>query len=153
MTHVTKPPQTGSVAAPGETARPEVPKGSGWRPRVWRSRRIGLGASALLLALLVGGLSLYRSAQLPALTRQDVDESVARGLEAQAQEDARVPADATVAWGTILPSLVLITTRGADGAGSGAGVVVNTDGLVLTALHVVEGSDEITVALPHVAPS
>jgi S1-C subfamily serine protease len=106
-------------------------------------------AAVVLLVLLVAGLALSRTTQTTPLTQRDVDDSVSRGLEDQAEEEARAPADATLAWAAIQPSLVLITTEGGpegELGGSGAGIVVNTEGLVLTALHVVEGADSITIA-------
>ena len=83
------------------------------------------------------------------VTQRDVDTSVQRGLEAYGQAQAERPDDATVAYATIQPSLVIITTESrsprGDEVGSGAGLVVNTDGLVLTANHVVDGAGSITV--------
>lgn len=85
----------------------------------------------------------------PVLTQRDVDTSIQRGIARQAEAEAAAPADGSVAHTAIKPSLVLIQTRetvdGRPAEGSGAGVVVNDDGTVLTALHVVEGSASITV--------
>ena len=46
----------------------------------------------------------------------------------------------------ILPSIVLIRTTSGEGEGSGTGVVINRDGSILTAHHVVAGSTEIRVS-------
>ncbi len=145
MTLVTPPSKAGATGAIGTEERGPEPGDGRWPRRPARPRLV-VAVALVLLGLLVVGLALSRSTETPALTQRDVDESVARGLEAQAEEAARAPADATVAWAAIQPSLVLITTQGGDGAGSGAGVVVNAEGLVLTALHVVEGADRIAVA-------
>jgi S1-C subfamily serine protease len=106
--------------------------------------------AALVIALVVLAVFLVTRPVGPApLTVKDVDANVSRALEELAEQEARAPAEATLAWAAIQPSLVLITTKGGpDGelGGSGAGIVVNTEGLVLTALHVVEGADSITVA-------
>jgi S1-C subfamily serine protease len=107
----------------------------------------------VVLALVVAALTTYAVTRPPGpapLTQRDVDLTMQRGIEKQREADAAAPADATVAHAAIAPSLVVISTRGTsagkDSQGSGAGVVVNADGTVLTALHVVEGSSAITVA-------
>ncbi len=61
------------------------------------------------------------------------------------------PAFSAQVYQVILPSLVVIQTRSqaseADGlTGVGAGVVVNDQGHILTALHVVSGADQIEVS-------
>lgn len=43
--------------------------------------------------------------------------------------------------------VVLITTRTTSGAGAGTGLVLESDGLVLTNYHVVEGSTEVSVTI------
>jgi S1-C subfamily serine protease len=81
------------------------------------------------------------------LTGADVDAAVQRGIE-QAQEAERdVPPEATLAYQAITPSLVTVTTQrpGGAGTGLGSGVVVNADGAVLTALHVVDGAAQVQV--------
>ena len=147
MTPVTPPSAAGPFLSPGADARPEPPDIDTDTPRLpgTRTRRTWLGAALVLLLVVATGLALSRSPEAPALTARDVDQQVARALESQAEKVGRAPADATVAWSAIQPSLVLITSRGGGDAGSGAGVVVNLDGLILTALHVVEDADSITV--------
>jgi S1-C subfamily serine protease len=87
------------------------------------------------------------------LTKSDVDRAVQQSIAQEKQRQRNVPPDAAVAYRTILPSLVTVTsepaTTGTGAAGSGtvgkapaegelgAGVVINADGSVLTALHVV----------------
>ena len=105
---------------------------------------------AVLLAL---GLWWLIPAGPAPLTPADVDQAVQRGLE-QAQQEEQQQARRTrrVAYQTISPSLVTVTTRdparpwsgGAD-AGLGSGVIVNAGGAVLTALHVVDGAAQIQV--------
>ena len=60
------------------------------------------------------------------------------------------PALSEIAYRTILPSIVYIQTKGEgteedEGVGIGTGVVVNADGNILTALHVVTDTTEIQV--------
>jgi S1-C subfamily serine protease len=109
-----------------------------------------------VVVALVAATDLYlvtRPEAPAALTARDVQAMTAKQLDERAAADAARPSDATVAYQAIQPSLVLITTqqpadsaagRGA-GQGTGAGVIVNADGTVLTALHVVEGATTIKV--------
>ncbi len=104
-----------------------------------------LTAAAVLLV--VGGLG-WSAIRAPApLTRVDVEQQINDQLERARREARAAPADAAAAYQTILPSLVTVTTnRAGSGQGSiGAGVVVNTAGAILTALHVVEGADQVVV--------
>jgi S1-C subfamily serine protease len=83
----------------------------------------------------------------PPLTSADVDRAVEQGIEQAQEEERRRPADAATVYRTISPSLVTITTRGylGTGGGLGTGVVINADGAVITALHVVDRADRIRV--------
>jgi S1-C subfamily serine protease len=108
---------------------------------------------AVLCAVALVALVLWRTSEVgPApLTQRDVDRAVSNGI-AKAQEDARnAPPDAAAVYQTILPSLVTVTTGQADASSDtttsalGTGVVVNASGAVLTALHVVEDADAISV--------
>jgi len=85
----------------------------------------------------------------PPLTQADVDKSVQSGIE-KAQQDARnAPADASVAYQAIGPSLVTVTSQRPGGGPTetalGSGIVVSAKGAVLTALHVVDGAAAIQV--------
>jgi S1-C subfamily serine protease len=105
--------------------------------------------SLAVVAVAVVAISYALTRPLPpaALTRADVAADVQTGIERRAEQDAAKPADATLAHAAIEPSLVLITTQLNDGrVGTGAGVVVNSDGTVLTALHVVDGAESITIS-------
>ena len=109
---------------------------------------VGTLVVVLIAALLAFELS--RPNPTPAVTQKDVDTAVQKGVDAQAKAEAATPPAATVAYQAIQPSLVLITTRRSTAAGaeqgSGAGVIVKTDGTILTALHVVSGADSVTVS-------
>jgi S1-C subfamily serine protease len=105
-----------------------------------------------LVCLLIAAVATWRfndTGPVP-LTRADVNRIAQQRLDQAQQEQANAPPDAAVAYQQIGPSLVTITTEGGS-AGSqqesslGAGVVVNADGAVLTALHVVQGSEAIQV--------
>jgi S1-C subfamily serine protease len=84
------------------------------------------------------------------LTRADVDRAVQAGIDKARADRRNAPPDAATAYRTILPSLVSVTaaqtvTAGAGMTELGAGVVINADGAVLTALHVVRSGGQIRV--------
>jgi S1-C subfamily serine protease len=135
-----EPPQAAVAASPG-------PAGG---PRSWlgRHRAPRLRWLAVTLVLLVAAATTYaltRGPQTPPLTQADVDKAVQQGIEDAREQDRQAPADAAAAYQVAQPSIVLISTREGTGSGTGAGVVVNQNGAILTALHVVEGADTIEV--------
>ncbi|WP_076263867.1 S1C family serine protease [Intrasporangium flavum] len=142
-----RPPGSSQAEPPSEP--PSVPprrfaRLRGLPRRVW--------VTVLVVLLVAGGglaFALTRPPGPPALTQRDVDASVRRGLEAYSEQQAAEPADATLAHRAIEPSLVVVSTRTTTSTGTeegtGAGVVVNEAGTVLTADHVVAGAGSITV--------
>jgi S1-C subfamily serine protease len=138
------------VAPPDPPAAdPEVPERA--RPPRWRPRALASGAVLLAAVLTLAFWRFYDPDPTP-LTRADVDRAVSRALERAAQEQRRAPPDAAAAYRTILPSLVTVTTGGgattpapATEAALGSGVVVNAQGTILTALHVVDGATAVAV--------
>jgi S1-C subfamily serine protease len=130
----------------GTTSAVEADAPPTGRPR----RRRVLLMGALVLAV-VAALALWwavPSGPAP-LTPADVDQAVQRGIEQADQQERSTPPEATTAYRTIGPSLVTVTAQrskgGVAGTGLGSGVVVNADGSVLTALHVVDGAGQIQV--------
>jgi S1-C subfamily serine protease len=115
-----------------------------------RPRRLPMVGVLLVALLLVTAWRLSQSGP-PPLTRTDVDRAVQAGIDKSQVDQRNTPPDAAVAYRRIVPSLVTVTTTQArSGAGGprselGAGVVVNAQGLVLTALHVVDGGGRIQV--------
>jgi S1-C subfamily serine protease len=80
------------------------------------------------------------------LTQNDVDESIIHAMASATP----APAYSRLVYQVILPSLVFIQTEGEnpdgeEGVGVGSGVVVNQDGDILTAYHVVAGATKIDV--------
>jgi len=104
-------------------------------------------APALVVVVVAGALAWRQFADGgPApLTRADVDRAVQQGVQRAQQQQRNTPPDAVAAYRKILPSLVTVltdaTAGGSDGE-LGAGVVVNAEGAVLTALHVVEDGEK-----------
>jgi S1-C subfamily serine protease len=136
--------RVGQVAAPPGVTAPD-PAGDDRESRAPRRRWLWVLAAAALVVVAVVAVAVLRSPGPPALTRGDVDRAVQQGIDKAAQDARNAPADATVAYQKVLPSLVAISTTRPDASGSGAGVVISADGSVLTALHVVEGASTITV--------
>jgi len=111
--------------------------------------------AAIVVVLLAITVWWFTSTAPAVLTPADVDQAVQRGLEHAEQEERKAPADASVAYESISPSLVTVSTRragsgpgvaaGATEVGLGSGVIINADGAVLTALHVVDGAEQIQV--------
>lgn len=134
------------------TATLESQKGLSWlQSRPVLARRVGiigvLFAAVVAAALL--GVLLHTSLFPPPapLTERDVEARVARAMASATPP----PATSRLVYQTILPSLVFIQTRGTnaegeEGFGVGSGVVVNADGDILTALHVVVDAAEIEIA-------
>ncbi|MDT8304406.1 MAG: trypsin-like peptidase domain-containing protein [Anaerolineae bacterium] len=119
-----------------------------WRAR-WRSRLLPAALVGLLIAAALIGVWLYVYLFPPPvpLGDRDVDQLVAAAMASATPP----PANSALVYQTILPSLVFIQTTGADetgeeGFGVGSGVVVNGNGDILTALHVVVDATEIEVA-------
>lgn len=115
------------------------------------SRRAWLATAVLLLvAAATLAYALTRPPGPVPLTQRDIDATVQKGLKDQAAAQAAAPAEASVAYSAIQPSLVLITTKRVSDAGaetgSGAGVIVTSDGTILTALHVVDGATSIQLS-------
>jgi S1-C subfamily serine protease len=151
VARVTAPQQVSGAAPAGGATDPRAPRPSVLsRARRAPARLWWTSIAVLAVAALAISYALTRPPPPPDLTPADVTASVQAGLERQAEQDAARPSDATLAHAAVAPSLVLITTRSGSGAsgsaGSGAGVVVNADGTVLTALHVVDGAESITVS-------
>jgi S1-C subfamily serine protease len=134
------------VLESGEPDGPDRPD----RPPVWQRvprRRLVTLAAAVLIVILIAAVGLWRFGgdDPPALTQADVNQQVAAGIAKAQKEQAEAPTDASTAYRTIMPSLVTIRTSGKGSEALGAGVVINADGAILTALHVVSGGSDIRV--------
>ena len=104
---------------------------------------LGLVAILLLVMLLLWRTYGGNEAQPAAV---DVEQAVAEALASAAQTSE--PAVSAQVYRAILPSLVVVQTdkgNEEDGFGIGSGVVVSSDAVVLTALHIVEGASKVKI--------
>ena len=111
----------------------------------WR-KPLALAAGVVLAAAIAATVWQLQGPSTPALTQQDVRRSAEAAVKKAADEAASAPTRAAVAYRRILPSVVTIRTTSREGReGSGTGVVINRDGSILTAHHVVAGGTNIRV--------
>jgi S1-C subfamily serine protease len=113
-----------------------------------RSRPVFIGLACLAaVAVLAAVLLVDRTATEPEppLTRAELDDALGSAFATTTPP----PPLAAAVYNAAVPSLVFIQTEGGDDGGAnlgvGSGVVVNADGLILTAHHVVEGASRIMV--------
>ena len=123
-------------------------------PRPRRRGSVRAWLAVAVVACLLAAVAVWRTTDDgPApLSKADVNRAVKSGLKQAQKEQRAAPPDAATAYRTIGPSLVTVTTerRGTGkaaetGVALGAGVVINADGAVLTALHVVAEPEQIQV--------
>lgn len=136
-----------TIDEPDGTALSEEPRPFWRRPGLLRASVVIVVLVLVLVAVL---WRLSEPGTVP-LTSRDVDQAVRSGIEKAQEEQRNLPPDAASAYRRILPSLVtVVTTASADGPDAGksslgTGVVINAQGAVLTALHVVEDGGPIQV--------
>ncbi|WP_024802209.1 trypsin-like peptidase domain-containing protein [Nocardia sp. BMG51109] len=142
------PPEYGAVA-PGGPAGPGGPgqppgvpyPAAGPAPQPGGRGRAGLVAGAVVLALVAGGVG---GAVGSLATRSDDSAPVTNALDApvpKADNVSNAPAGSVPAAAQkVLPSVVMIRVAGAQAEGEGSGVVLSSDGLILTNNHVVSGA-------------
>lgn len=109
------------------------------RGAIRRALPFAAGVAAALLALLA--YTVLFPAERP-LTVSDVKDTVAEALASATPP----PPYSQLVYRVVQPALVLIESEDADEDGSlGTGVVVNDNGDILTALHVVTGAASIQI--------
>lgn len=123
-------------------------KGLGQRLRQFWTRRqwIALAGLGILFSLLTLFFLNSQPSETEPLTASDVEEIVAQTMASATPP----PAVSAEVYQAILPSLVLIKSEhnledGEESVGVGTGVIINFNGEILTAFHVVEGASTIEV--------
>jgi putative serine protease PepD len=136
-THRYGPPEPGAFGFYGQPAPQEPRRGS--------KASSALTAGVLAAALVVGGLGgLAGAAGFAALDNQNGDGGSSTSAPAvnaavsDRQDTAAEPGSVEAVANSVLPSVVKINVRGAQGEGSGSGVILSSDGEILTNNHVVE---------------
>ena len=111
------------------------------RAPFWRRRTGAVVTSAALVAALFGGVT---GGVVGAMNAASVAEAPASGPVAR---NASSTLDVSGVAARVLPSVVQVNVVSAQGQGLGSGVVLTSDGRILTNNHVVAGAREVTVTL------
>jgi S1-C subfamily serine protease len=122
----------------------------GWSDRIQRLRFLGgraLAFAIIIISAFLGVLlfNYFFPAPIPP-SQDEIDESISQAMASATPE----PAYSAQVYQTILPSRVFFNTQRVDAQaeesfGVGSGVVVNENGDILTALHVVADAAEIEI--------
>jgi putative serine protease PepD len=111
-------------------------------PPAHRPRRAGLAVAVVATALVVGaGAGVGGAAAWNTLEDDGASSSVSPTRTSQVVDTPDSPgADGSVEQvaAKVLPSVVKIAVTGAEGSGSGSGIILSSDGEILTNNHVVE---------------
>jgi S1-C subfamily serine protease len=119
-------------------------------PHKRRGTNPGLAWLGIGFAIALAAVAVARSGDSPdTLTPEQISSTISSEVANGLADAANVPPEGEIAFSTIQPSMVYIVSRqpGAppDEAASGAGVIIDADGQILTARHVVAGADSIEV--------
>jgi putative serine protease PepD len=131
------------VAANPHPARFSLFSSGGREPRVLAIAIL----SGLISSLLTTGLiAVGGGFEARTVTHRSVEKEAAAVPVASRTGNGSNPGIVEIAE-RVRPAIVQIEVEGADGTGSGSGVLLRTDGHVLTNHHVIDGADTITVVM------
>ena len=102
-----------------------------------------------MTGLLVAVIVLATTGSPAPLDRGQVGRIASQAAQKAIKDEQAAPATSAVVYRKILPSVVLIEARGpstkGEGEELGTGVIVNSDGSIMTAFHVINGATRIRV--------
>ena len=142
---VTQDPVTEELPAPEPATPGPTPSGPRAAPgRDQAPTRLSPWLMGFLALLLVVGSS---AATYLVMTADDGGEIAAIAEQDGTDPSPLIPGEEPIAdaAGVIMPSVVQIQTGSGPASGVGSGVIYDSDGLILTAAHVVRGNDTVTV--------
>ncbi|WP_436701713.1 S1C family serine protease [Nocardioides sp. BYT-33-1] len=140
------PAQPASSLPPSHPPAFPPPASPEWSPPPRRPRRSGFAVAVLTGALLVGGGAGIGGAALYDAAAGDGSSGTSGTTSLPVVDNGNRPAvsgSVESVASAVLPSVVALDVRGAGGAGSGSGVVLDGDGLILTNDHVITLGGEI----------
>jgi S1-C subfamily serine protease len=119
-------------------------------PKQRRPTRAGLVSIGVVVALALGVIAVIRSGDRPAtLTPEEISSTISSEVDNRLADAENQPPQGEIAFRAIQPSMVYISAKPegstSDERMSGAGVVIDDSGQILTARHVVTGSESIEV--------
>lgn len=104
-------------------------------------RGVGLMAAVAIAAAAIGGGTATLVQQLTAQDAPVAASSVVSGTNVSASSSGTVAGVAEA----VSPSIVEISASSASGKSTGSGVIITTDGEIVTNNHVISGASEVTV--------
>jgi S1-C subfamily serine protease len=144
-----EPRATSGDNASGRPPRPPSPTAPAAPQRWWKRQQVWLGsfATAMTLAVIIGGVYIARLPTARPLTQKDIDAAVLNTLTTK-----QMPSAAARSYAAIRPSVVRVRGLGRDSEDKqdveksvGSGVVIVDSGMILTNLHVVAGAEKLKV--------
>ena len=139
--HDITPDQSTRIGIPAEPPLPAPPGGPGGpvKPTGSWPRRAGFGA--IILAVAVGGGATGAAVA----TALDDSPSTSAAVDLTGAASAPVQSLAKVA-AAVQPSVVSVQVTTAQGGGEGSGVILDSDGTIVTNNHVVNGAETVRVS-------
>ena len=129
-------PAPGGPGQPPYYGGPTLPPPTGDRPR--QTSRGTFTAGLLAATLVVGGVAgIGGAAGYNALT-SGPEPAGTTSVVAPSKDGQIEPHSAEAVANVVLPSVVKINVQGAQGAGSGSGIILSSNGEILTNYHVVQ---------------
>jgi S1-C subfamily serine protease len=144
----TPPPAAPPTARTAPPSAPAAPVGLGWRGLLIAMLAGLLGAAAVVVPVQLlddGGPSA--TAPVAGDVALDAPPAADRGVAAPTTGDLAVRGVTAIAR-QVSPSVARVDAQGPLGAGSGSAVVYQSDGVLITNAHVVDGAAQVAVTLP-----